>query len=157
MIGRYVYAWLPSPPHPSYFSTQLNGIERRIPASQPWCHICSAVIWARENHIFYRQTKTNTRRGFNFSGTFFSVVQVQSLVNIERKLRKSMFSQSLCLPSKDQEIFFFAYFQIFWPEICMCRVLDQTLDVCDIDPLLKKLFWLLKKCCLKLGAQFLHS
>ena len=44
-----------------------------------------------------------------------------------------MFSQSLCLPSKDQEIFFFVYFHIFWPEICMCRVLDQTLDVRDID------------------------
>ena len=86
----------------------------------------------------------------------FSVVQVLSLVNIERKWRKSMFSQSLCLPSKDQEIFFFVYFHIFWPEICMCRVLDQTLDVRDIDPLLKKLFWLLRKCCLKLGAQFLH-
>ena len=31
-------------------------------------HICLAGIWARRNHFFYRQTKTNTRRGSNFSG-----------------------------------------------------------------------------------------
>ena len=63
----------------------------------------------------------------------FSVVQVLSLVNIEQKLRKSMFSKCLCLPSKVQKIFFFVYFHVFWPEKSICGVLDKTLDVRDID------------------------
>ena len=63
----------------------------------------------------------------------FPVVQVLSLVNIEQKLRKSMFSKCLCLPSKVQKIFFFVYFHVFWPEKSICGVLDKTLDVRDID------------------------
>ena len=47
------------------------------------------------------------RKAFDVS---FPVVLVTTLVNIEKKLRKTTFCKSLCLPSKVQKIFFLHIF-----------------------------------------------
>ena len=70
------------------------------------------------------------RKAFDVS---FPVVLVTTLVNIEKKLRKTTFCKSLCLPSKVQKIFFLVYFCVFRPEKCMYDVFDKAQDVRWID------------------------
>ena len=70
-----------------------------------------------------------------------SVVLVTTLVNIAKKVRKTMFSKSLCLPSKVYEFFFFPCILVFfWQETCMCEGFDQTSDVCGINAMLTFLY-----------------